>query len=100
MYASLLFLRKLKICSRCTSTPHPVVFINSITDEKAIIQGNLRIFGNSQLSLMLRLFFLTFEKNLLELLVNFLSNIRRKIVNCPDPFAMAHPNGASSAHGS
>jgi hypothetical protein len=38
------------------------VFINSITDEKAIIQGNLRIFGNSQLSLMLRLFFLTFEK--------------------------------------
>jgi len=62
MYSSLLFLRKLKICSRCTSTPHPVVFINSITDEKAIIQGNLRIFGNSQLSLMLRLFFLTFEK--------------------------------------
>lgn len=49
-------------------TASSYVFLNSITDEKAIRQGNLSIFENSQLSLMLRLFFLTFNK-LLELLV-------------------------------
>jgi len=43
-------------------TASSCVFLNSITDEKAIIQGNLRIFGNSQLSLRLRLFFLTLKK--------------------------------------
>jgi hypothetical protein len=62
MYSSLLFYMKVEDMFAMYFYTASSCFINSITDEKAIIQGNLRIFGNSQLSLMLRLFFLTFEK--------------------------------------
>ena len=58
-------------------TAFSCLLLNSITDEKAIRQGNISIFENSQLSLMLRLFF---------------------SFNYPYPYARVHPNGASSAH--